>query len=317
MNFADKTSQLKKLVEKTLVPYIDNDFVLFCLPYYTNIGDSLIWEGEIQFLKELSGYRLLYSCSGTTHCCHKIGKDIILFLQGGGNFGDVWHGEHQFKEKIITAYPDNKIIILPQTVWYTDMDILSHDVTIYSAHKNLMLCARDRNSYAFLKKHFTENTVLLVPDMAFCIAPDTLRKYQGRPTGKYLFLKRTDKELNGTISYADFVDGEDFDIRDWPTMEKQTVCVFLLRCLLWVSRKIRAVFPAITNLYAGFFFKPHMIKTGVRFVSGYNRVYTTRLHGAILCCLLGKPFVLFDNSYGKNRGFFETWFDDLDGAELR
>jgi pyruvyl transferase EpsO len=99
-------------------------------------------------------------------------------------------------------------------------------------------------------------------------------------------------------------------------MEKQAVSTFLLRCLLWASRKICILFLNITNLYAIFFFKPYMIKTGVGFVSKYNKIYTTRLHGAILCCLLGKPFVLFDNSYGKNRSFFETWLSDLDGAEF-
>jgi pyruvyl transferase EpsO len=107
-------------------------------------------------LKEISDYRLLYSCSDATYCYHEIDNEIIIFLQGVGNFGDVWYRGHQFKEKVITLYPDNKIIILHQTVWYADKDILLHDVNTYSSHKNLILCAKDRNSYAFLKKHFTK-----------------------------------------------------------------------------------------------------------------------------------------------------------------
>ncbi|MDR2409321.1 MAG: polysaccharide pyruvyl transferase family protein, partial [Bacteroidales bacterium] len=238
-----------------------------------------------------------------------------IFLHGGGNFGDVWYETHQFKEKIIISYPDNKIIILPQTVWYTDKRLLLHDVNIYSAHKNLTLCARDKSSYDLLKQHFTQNTVLLVPDMAFCIPPEQLKKYQGKQSGKDLFLKRIDRELNSKINYTDFiVDKKNTDISDWPAMKK--VYTFLLRCFLWIflrlSRKIHSVFPELTDLYAFFFVKPHMIKIGVKFVSKYNKIYTTRLHAAILCCLLNKPFVLFDNSYGKNLSFFETWLSDLD-----
>jgi len=36
-------------------------------------------------------------------------------------------------------------------------------------------------------------------------------------------------------------------------------------------------------------------------------VITDRLHGHILCLLLGIPHVLLDNSYGKVRQFHDTW----------
>jgi pyruvyl transferase EpsO len=314
MCFTDKIAELRDCIRETLIPIIDNDFVLFDLPYHRNIGDNLIWEGEMRFLKEVGNYRLLYLCNHTTYYYHKIDKHVIILLHGGGNFGDVWHEVHKFKEKIITLYPDNKIIIFPQTVWYTDKDKLLHDINIYSAHKKLILCARDRKSYDFLKEHFTKNTVLLAPDMAFCIPPEHLRGYLSKQADKNLFLKRGDKELN--TSRSNHIDKEHFDISDWPVMEKKTVYVYVLWCFLWLSRRIHVLFPQITDLYASFLFRPNMIRTGVKFISKYHKIYTTRLHGAILCCLLGKPFVLFNNSYGKNRSFFETWFKDLDGAEF-
>src|SRR5207249_3440314 len=39
-------------------------------------------------------------------------------------------------------------------------------------------------------------------------------------------------------------------------------------------------------------------------------VITDRLHGHILCLLLGIPHVLLDNNYGKVRWFYETWTRD-------
>ncbi|WP_302323746.1 polysaccharide pyruvyl transferase family protein [Bacteroides congonensis] len=51
-------------------------------------------------------------------------------------------------------------------------------------------------------------------------------------------------------------------------------------------------------------------------MSNYDKVYTTRLHVAILSILLGKTFVFFDNSYGKNKFFYETWLKDIDDANF-
>jgi pyruvyl transferase EpsO len=317
MNFREKTIQLCTIIYDELAPLIDNDFVLLDLPYHTNIGDILIWEGEIQFLKQLKNYKLLYLCSVLTYHCKKLKNDTIIFLHGGGNFGDVWHEAHKFKEKIITSYPDNKIIIFPQTVWYNDESILFHDAQLYAKHNNLTICARDKESYEILKQYFTKNTVLLVPDMAFCIPSQNLRKYQSKITSKTLFLKRTDRELDNNISYSDYIAENDIAIRDWQSMEKQTIGTFLLRCFLWMAREIHFLFPKLADIYASLFFRQNMTKTGVKFISRYKKVYTTRLHAAILCCLLEKPFVFFDNTYGKNSSFFETWLNDLDKVEFR
>jgi pyruvyl transferase EpsO len=186
------------------------------------------------------------------------------------------------------------------------------DKELFSKHNNITICARDKDSYRLLKEYFNANRVLLVPDMAFCIPSVQLQKYQGALSGRNLFLKRTDRELNTAIDYGDYIDNKAIDISDWPTMEKATVTTCLLRYFLAINRRIPFLFSRLIDLYAARFFKTDMIKTGIRFISAYNTVYTTRLHAAIVCCLLGKPFIFFDNTYGKNRSFFETWLHDLD-----
>ena len=59
-----------------------------------------------------------------------------------------------------------------------------------------------------------------------------------------------------------------------------------------------------------------MIREGVKQISQYENIYSTRLHAAILSVLLEKQFVLFDNSYGKNSSFYETWLNDLDDVKF-
>lgn len=70
------------------------------------------------------------------------------------------------------------------------------------------------------------------------------------------------------------------------------------------------------DLYFQNFYKANLIKSGVRFVSSYKEIYTTRLHVAILCVLLSKPFVFIDNTYSKNLNFYKTWLHDLDNVNF-
>jgi pyruvyl transferase EpsO len=313
--FSDKVTQLANNIKKALTPLITRDYWLLELPYYTNIGDILIWQGTEYFLKNLN-VCCKYKSSFHTFKPRSIDAETIILLQGGGNFGDLWNGPHAFRRKIITSYMNNTIIILPQTVFYANEDTIETDKALFGKHPSLFICVRDKNSYQLLKQHFTKNTVLLVPDMAFCIPALQLKQYQCKSSGKDLFLKRTDKELNTTFAYSNCFDEKNIDVSDWPTMEKRTITIRLLHYFLALNRRIPFAFSGLTDIYASCFFKRDMVKAGVKFISGYNKVYTTRLHAAILCCLLGKPFVFFDNSYGKNSGFFETWFSDLDGVEF-
>ena len=68
------------------------------------------------------------------------------------------------------------------------------DIELMSRHPYLTICARDIHSFEVLKKNF-KNTILLVPDMAFCIPYENLQKYLQPTQNKTLYVKRKDKEL--------------------------------------------------------------------------------------------------------------------------
>jgi pyruvyl transferase EpsO len=77
------------------------------VPYYANIGDVLIWEGTLQFIKRYLNKKLLYVCGNETCKYPDLNENIIVLLQGGGNFGDLWHVHQQFRKDIIKKYPNN------------------------------------------------------------------------------------------------------------------------------------------------------------------------------------------------------------------
>jgi len=294
---SEKIIQLKLIIENNLAPLVDNDYVLLELPYYSNVGDLLIWKGEEFFLKNIQ-YNCLMKKSFHTFNFPALDKNVIILLQGGGNWGDVWTGKetpHYFRKEVVKAYPDNKIIVFPQTIHYDDMTNLSKDAELFSKHENLTICTRDLVSYNTIVENY-RNHCLLLPDMAFCIPQSYIKRFEKAKTDKILFLQREDNEL----SQVDFSNMMDVNLR----INK------VLSIVLWHKKRF---FPNIViDLYFQQLHKDVLIKKGIKFISSYKKVYTTRLHVAILCILLGREFVFFDNSYGKNYNFYKQWLSDLE-----
>lgn len=310
--FQQKITELKKKITEELTPLISSDYVLLNLPYHANIGDTLIWEGEECFLSSLP-YECLYRSSIATYNERKqFEPNTTILLQGGGNFGDLWVGHQKFRLDIVKKYVENPIVIFPQTVHYSDETKVIRDAKLMSQHKNLTICVRDNKSYNLLNKHFTNN-ILLLPDMAFWIDPAILKKYMFQDTKDILLLKRTDKELSSEYDYKGqiSINGE-IDFLDWPTKQKRN---FLHKI---INKPIHPANPfnSFADYYAYHIYRPYLIKKGVQFLSSYKHIYTTRLHGAILSTLLQKPYTFFDNSYGKNKNFFDAWLSDVEGINF-
>lgn len=311
MKSQEKIQQLKKCIQESLTHLIDSDYVLLDVPYYTNIGDTLIWEGTKQFLKGIP-HKCLGTASVETYKYRPLPADAIILMQGGGNFGDLWRRHQDLRLEVVKAYPNNRIIILPQTVFYKDKLVFEADAKILNSHKNLYICARDTCSLEYLQKSLTCN-LLLTPDMAFCIADKLLRKYSKEKGGKVLFLKRKDPEFCEYDFDSYITEGcAQVDTCDWPTMERSYKTLRIFDKLLRRKERLKR----IPDIYADWIFRPFQVRKGVEFISQYKKVYTTRLHVAILSLLLDKEIVFFDNSYGKNSSFYDTWLAGVDNIKF-
>lgn len=315
MTFQEKINQLRGRIKEVLTPLITGDYVLLDNPYHTNIGDVLIWEGERSFLSSLP-YHCLGSSSLETWRWKPLSPATVILLQGGGNFGDLWPCFHEFKKQVIKEYPENRIIMFPQSVWYDDESLIEKDTAVMAQHKDLYLCARDRWSYDFMREHFGANHVMLVPDMAFCIDDSLLDGYRRKNIpGKVLYFKRTDKELDDTTLIQTL---PNTDIHEWPSVERIPLQVFLMYKALGLNRRMRylksaqSILSSWIDWYADSFFRPYMVRMGCGFLSSYERVITTRLHAMILSVLLHKSVEYIDNTTGKLSAFANTWLSDLE-----
>ncbi len=312
-------AELARRAETAILPLIDRDYVLYALPYYTNIGDTLIWEGELELLKK-SRHKCVGVCGWNDYPAKPVAEDVLILITGGGFFGDLWRNAWQGVLDGIKGNVNNKIIFLPQSVYYQDQELLQRDVQYLSQFKHLTICTRDTQSFDYVKRHFPSHTSLLVPDMAFCISPVYLQQWVQPSSEKTLLLKRQDKEL---VDDNIVIPETNVDVHDWPTMESVT------RSELWFYRIERRVtslryrVPFLRPLMRRTkdwmyrrFYRRMMTKRGVAFVSSYRNVYTTRLHVMVLAVLLDKEVHIIDNSYGKISALYHTWLEDCEKVSI-
>jgi len=309
MNCAETVKVLKDGVETSLTPLITADYWLMEIPHYDNVGDTLIWQGEMDFLKGLP-----YKCRGMRALDSWRSADIkdgeMILFQGGGNFGDLWCKHHDFKMKVVAEHPKNKFLFFPQTVYFEHEENLRKCAEFLS-HYDATICARDQVSYELIKANF-KNEILLVPDMAFCMDMSKWARKTYQPKFP-LLLKRMDKEFRDCAAINEVLKIPGIDVADWVTMmDKGCVDRWLWR-IQARPRKLGWLYDP----YMYYIYRSYLIQSGVDQVMQHTDIYTTRLHTCILSILLGKEKItFFDNSYGKNRNFYVTWLRDCANVRM-
>lgn len=173
--------------------------IIMGIPHHGNIGDNAIAIAEEEIItKFFSKYKLCIMQEKYLDICvnktkNFINDDDIILLHGGGNIGDTYERPEKGRREVIKTFPNNKIIIFPQTAYFSDTEKgkkeLEKSKEIYNAHKNLIIMAREEKSYQFMKKHFYNNKIYLTPDIVI-----TLNKSLNKNREGALLLFRTDKE---------------------------------------------------------------------------------------------------------------------------
>lgn len=315
--------KLQQIIFNTLDPIIDDDYSLLDIPDYNNIGDNLIWEGELDYLSRLP-LKKIYESNCWSFRDKDLPKKGMILLQGGGNFGDLYPESQNLKIHLIQKYIDRKIVIFPQSIHYNHIDNFNKDLKIFQLHPNLHICVRDQESYELLIDNGLKN-IYLLPDMAFCI---NFSKFNipSISTDKNLLMKRKDKELN-TDSLLDKIvtDNPNVDVLDWPTFNiSRNIHRIQYRKERYnriLSKKFLNI-PLLNLLVDSRFGlksrnqKDNYIKQGIQFLSGYDTIYTTRLHGLILAILLDKNVTIIDNKHKKLSRFYTMWLKEFDNVKI-
>ena len=134
---------LKKILYKKRVYIVGT-------PIHGNIGDqAIIYSENIMFKKEFN-LKTIEIESYLMKKQFKIIKKIIgnetIYVHGGGFLGTLWFEEEEMFRTIIKEFPNNKIIVLPQTCFFDDINSQEflESKKIYESHFNLFFFLREK-----------------------------------------------------------------------------------------------------------------------------------------------------------------------------
>ncbi len=266
---------------------------LFGIPVHGNLGDQAILISELKFLDDnFKDYKIILVESNIVLKFNLllkklIGKSLIL-ISGGGFLGSLWMEEEKMFRKTIQNFPNNTIIVLPQTIYFSNDDyglkILNDSKKIYSSHKNLYICCREIYSHDFMKKEFENCSTLLIPDMVLKLNGTINKNYEDR----ILFCIRRDKEK---VEYnfkelESYLNDYAFDYTD----------MVIDKNIYWFNRN-------------------KIITSKIEQFSRYKLVITDRLHGMIFSLLAGTPCLVYENKSYKIKGVYK-WINHIKTVKL-
>lgn len=283
--------------------------VLFGTPAHGNLGDHAIALSELAFLKNIVSNETIIEIPMPMLKVFKnkikqfINSDDIILISGGGWMGSVWVDNEMIIREILSDYLENKIVILPQTIYYEDNEIseklLNNGCEIYKKHRNLYIFVRENNSYKAALNLLGVNNghVMFCPDMALYgnlqLDVKSIEGVDGGKLALVCFREDIEKKCN-TEGVIKVLDELGILVKRISTVDKR-----------FIKMKDR----------------DKEIHEMLKEIAKANFLVTDRLHAMILSLLAGTPCYVFDNStkkvfgvaeYLKDNGFQVELINDID-----
>lgn len=258
--------------------------ILLGTPLHTNIGDRAIAYAERTFLRD-NNFSFVEIPFGAEIEDLEVKRDVVIFLHGGGNFGDIWFEEEIFRRKAISKFKENKMILMPQTIFFEDKAELRRSIEIYSSHNDLTLVAREETSYDIIRDKFKKNKVILSPDIVLYLKMNMKNDRSG-----VVFSIRDDKEKV-------FSDEQIFKLEESVSERFGS------------KLKHSDMHTTVKHALADSHKNITMCKMGE--FSRAKLVVTDRLHAMIFCVLTRTPCVVLGSKTYKTKGIYNAWLKNL------
>lgn len=167
--------------KERIINYEKKNIYIFLAADYRNMGDVAITYAQKNFLKDyFSDFNIIEIPAEKTisyiyDIKKHIKKDDIITLVGGGNMGNIYEYYENLRRLVIRTFKNNMIISFPQTIDFTNDKDGEFSMTlsskVISNHKNIVIFAREENSYNIMKNTF-ECPVFLAPDIVLYLIND-------------------------------------------------------------------------------------------------------------------------------------------------
>lgn len=267
---------------------------VFLAANYGNLGDVAITYAQEKLLsEELPEYHIIdVPVSDTVISIGQIKKTIrpddIITIVGGGNMGDLYFDIELLRLLVVKSFPKNKILLFPQTIQFSDSkegkSLLKLAKKIYPRHKNLVMMAREKTSFAKMQEYFPMVNVKLLPDIVMILS-DLFSPINWR--NGVICCLRNDKEKGNAEEDIKFL-REYFEKKKIPIKNRDTH-------IGNVNLSIKQRKEELESIWNDF--------------SKSSLVVTDRLHGMIFGFITGTPTLVLPNNNFKIQGCFE-WIKD-------
>lgn len=218
----------------------------------------------------------------------------LIFLHSGGNLGDRGRWSEAARRTMIAAFPDNRIVSLPQTIFFSDTPVGRHErgITrdIYGGHQHLTIMGRDEISGQLAAQLFPHAQVATMPDFV-------------------LSLKAEDFALQANPAHADRImlclrqdDESAFD-----QQRRLAIMKGLGRPATLYDTTLDHDIPAADRI--------RILTETLSLFSGHQAVVTDRFHGLIFSIICRKPAVVLPTVDHKLTSAI-SWFKDIPNVKL-
>lgn len=289
--------------------FVNEDKIVYLItppPKLKNVGDQAQVVAIRKWLSDNFKGRLVleFNKDETLYCMKQIKKLVrdtdLIFLHSGGNLGDRGIWSETARRSVIENFPDNKIISLPQTIYFSDTvkgrAELKKTKGIYNKHKNLTVLARDSYSYDLAKDYFPKLKVMCIPDFVLYFQDEF--KFQKVRDKSILLCLREDGEsafdAKARRGLFNFLKSNDYSFDLYDTTINNKISV----------NKRRYEFKKTLKLF-----------------SSHEFVITDRFHGVIFSILTKTPCIVINTVDHKlTEGI--KWFKDVNfvsyvGSDLK
>ena len=294
-------AQRREIAEKVVTALLGDTrghrLILINTPQVSStIGDHAIAAAEVLFLgKYFSEYRRVeigdrFFWENRDEIKRQIYPSDTLLIQGGGYLGSLWRMWREDTVRyILQSYPENPVIVLPQTMFFEDCEDgrLQRNISksIYNSHSNLIMCFREENSYE-LSKEILHNGV---PNY---LIPDTVLSMEYTRAVK----------IKKAIAFC---------IKN----DKETICSREQQDILVSWLKSQGYDITITTM---FYEKPirsaqdreQIIRSKMDELAGYQLVITDAMHCMVLAAVCGTACIGVESITGKVGGIYQ-WLKAL------
>jgi exopolysaccharide biosynthesis predicted pyruvyltransferase EpsI len=224
----------------------------------------------------------------------RVTRRDMIFLHSGGNLGDRARWTEAARRVMIEAFPDNRIVSLPQTIFFSDTPLGRHEREIsrriYGRHRGLTVVGRDEISGRLAEEMFPQAQIATIPDFVLSLrAEDFALTPAAAHANRIVLCLRLDSESAFNQS------------------QRRALAESLGRSATMYDTTLDHDIPAGDRL--------RILTETLSLFSGHRAVVTDRFHGLIFAVLCRRPAVVLPTVDHKLTSAI-AWFKDIPNVQL-